>query len=364
MKKNKKMTRRRFFIYLLSVIGSITFGFGIFNFIKNMKKIFKSDYFENGKFKNIIPVNIIEKGTSLNTTKRWIFGKTKTYPKRKFTFTADIIPEKVSDELKVMWTCHSSVYLEIEGKRFFCDPVWSKYLSPVGFGGPKRFFKPPLDINNIPDLDGVLISHDHMDHLDKKLIMFLSKKNVSFYVPIGVDYILKSWGIPDKLIFSADWYEDIIIDNAIKLTSLPAIHFSGRGLFDKNKSQWTSWVIQGKNKKVYFGGDSGYHHKFKEYGDKFGPFDITCLEIGAYDKNWRKIHLGPENAVLANKDLNGKVLLPIHWGAYDLAVHSWREPVERLIKEAEKKQVNIALPKPGQLLSENDFMINSRWWET
>ncbi|MBE9543421.1 MAG: MBL fold metallo-hydrolase [Proteobacteria bacterium] len=357
------MTRRKFILSLLGAAGSAVVGFGTFDYVRNMKNIFESDYFINGRFRNMNQVDVMKKGTNFDTAKRWLFEKKETFPKRKFHFDADKIQEKASEGLKIMWTGHSSVYIEIEGKRFFCDPVWSMNLSPVGFGGPRRFFAPPLNKNDLPDLDGVLISHDHRDHLDKNIIKFLSQKGIPFYVPIGVDYILKSWGVPETQIYKADWYGSIVINNSIKLTSLPTVHFSGRGLFDKNKSQWTSWIIEGKKKKIYFGGDSGYHNKFKSFGEKYGPFDMTFLEIGAYDKNWDKIHLGPELAVRAHIDLRGKVLLPIHWGAYDLSIHPWKEPVERVIKAAEKSKIMFSLPKPGQLLSENKLIMNSRWWE-
>jgi L-ascorbate metabolism protein UlaG (beta-lactamase superfamily) len=357
------MTRRKFVLSLLGSVGSVVVGFGIVDYVNNMKKIFESDYFVNGRFRNKKHARIMNEGTSLDTAKRWLFNKNDTSPKKKIHFDADKIPKKYSDDLRIMWTSHSSIYIEIEGKRLFCDPVWSMNLSPIGFGGPKRFFENPLNRDDIPDLDGVLISHNHMDHLDKSIVKYLSQKGVPFYVPTGVDYILKSWDVPQDQIFAADWYDTLLIDDSIKLTSLPAIHFSGRGLFDKNKSQWTSWVIEGKKKKVYFGGDSGYHDEFKEIGEKYGPFDMTFLEIGAYDKNWEKIHLGPELAVQAHIDLKGKVLLPIHWGAYDLAIHPWKEPVERIISAAEKKKVTLSLPKPGQLLTEDSFMENSRWWE-
>jgi L-ascorbate metabolism protein UlaG (beta-lactamase superfamily) len=189
-------------------------------------------------------------------------------------------------------------------------------------------------------------------------------KEMPFYVPIGVDHILKSWGVPQNQIFPVDWYDSVATGNAIQLISLPAVHFSGRGFFDRNKTHWTSWIIKGKKKKLYFGGDSGYHGEYKKIGAKYGPFDMTCLEIGAYDKNWDKIHLGPELAVRAHMDLKGKVLLPIHWGTYDLAIHPWKDPVEKIIRSAEKKNITLCLPRPGQLVSENHFTMVSRWWET
>ncbi len=356
------MTRRKFIISFLGAVGAFLVGFGAFDFLKNLKKAFKSDYFINGRFINISKASVMKKGTTFDTAKRWLFGKNNTSPKTKFLFNADKIPNKPSNNLKIMWPGHSSVFIEIDGKRFFCDPVWSKYLSPVGFGGPKRFFKNPLNQNDIPDLDGVFISHNHMDHLDKSITKYLSKKGVPFYVPPGVDYILKSWGVPENQIFPINWYDSLLINNSIELTSLPTTHFSGRGLFDKNKSHWCSWVIKGKNEKVYFGGDGGYQDEFKRIGEEYGPFDITFLEIGAYDKNWDEIHLGPESAVQAHIDLKGKVLLPIHWGSYDLAIHPWKEPVERTIKAAEKNNVNLSLPKPGQLLSKENLIVNSKWW--
>ncbi len=357
------MTRRQFILSLFGASGAVVATYGGLDILANKRKMFESEYFTSGKFRNIYPASVMNKGTTLDTAKRLICERKDRFPETKFQFKADEIPRKPSEALNVMWTSHSSVYLEIEGKRIFCDPVWSKVLSPVGFGGPNRFFDNPLDIYDIPELDGVIVSHDHMDHLDQTIVEYLSRNGVSFYVPIGVDHILKSWGVPQDQIHSTDWYGSIVIDDSIKLTSLPTVHFSGRGLFDRNKSQWTSWVIEGKKKRVYFGGDSGYHDGFKEYGEHYGPFDMTFLEIGAYDKNWDKAHLGPKLAVQAHQDLRGEVLLPIHWGAYDLAMHPWREPVEKVIEAAKQNNVNLCLPKPGQLLSEDRFVLNSRWWE-
>ncbi len=355
------MTRRKFILSLLGAVGSVGAGFGTFDYVRNMRKIFDSKNFVDGKFRNENPVYEIRKGTLFDTQKRWLTKK-NTVPEHKFHFNADAIPEQASADLKVMWTAHSSLFIEIGGKRFFCDPVWSKVLSPVGFGGPKRFFDPPLPVERIPVLDGVIISHDHMDHLDKKITKLLAQRGVPFYVPIGVDYVLKSWGIPEAQIITADWYSTFMAGD-VKLTSVPCVHFSGRGIFDRNKALWTSWIIEGKGKKVFFGGDSGFHDGFKEFGEKYGPFDLTFLEIGAYDKNWDRIHLGPEAAVQAHLDLKGRVFMPIHWGAYDLSIHPWDEPVERVITAAEKNNVPLSLPRPGQLLAEKDFVVNSKWWE-
>ena len=267
-----------------------------------------------------------------------------------------------ANNIRFIWFGHSTILLEMDKKRILIDPVFSKYASPIP-GIVKRFQPPVYDVKNIHDVDVVLISHDHNDHLDYETIKKLKKRNLKFIVPLGVGAHLRYWGVDEKKITELDWWENVSIQGLI-FTAAPAQHFAGRGLFNENSTLWASWVVQGKERNIYFGGDSGYSKHYKEIGDRLGPFDLTFLENGAYDLSWKFVHQLPEEGVQANIDLRGKAMVPIHWGMFDLALHSWHEPVERVTKEAEIKGVKIIAPKLGQLVSIQSEYKQETWWDS
>jgi L-ascorbate metabolism protein UlaG (beta-lactamase superfamily) len=173
---------------------------------------------------------------------------------------------------------------------------------------------------------------------------------------------LRYWGINGKNITELDWWESETVHDIV-FTAAPAQHFSGRGLFNGNSTLWASWAVQGKAQNIYFSGDSGYSEHYKEVGDRLGPFDFVFLENGAYDLSWKFVHQLPEEGVQASVDLRGKVMVPIHWGMFDLALHSWYEPVQRVTREAELKGVQIVTPKLGQLVSAQNEYKPDAWWE-
>ncbi|PKN19532.1 MAG: MBL fold metallo-hydrolase [Deltaproteobacteria bacterium HGW-Deltaproteobacteria-6] len=326
----------------------------------------KSKNFQGDKFVNPIPTTISKPGTLSSTLWKWISGDEDRQPRFKiepFKTDADQLNSLPASGLRVTWISHSTVLIEIDGKRFLTDPMWSKRASPFSFAGPSRFFDPPLALDKLPKIDGVIISHDHYDHLDEATIIKLGKQGINFYMPLGVGEYLEEWGIPAGQIHELDWSDSIMVGENHKLTATPACHFSGRSLFGRDKTLWASWVIAGAKHKVYFGGDSGYFPGYKDIGEKYGPFDLTILEIGAYHPNWGAIHLGPVNAVKAHIDLQGKILLPVHWGTFTLALHEWAAPVEELIAEANSKHIALMLPRPGQPLSVPNLAFNSEWWK-
>jgi L-ascorbate metabolism protein UlaG (beta-lactamase superfamily) len=328
-------------------------------------RIMKSKNYNGKIFINPVPVKLMKDGTMSDTMWKLISVKEERRPKQKLgPFESDTyrINSANTSGLRVTWINHSTVLIEIDGKRFITDPVWSKRASPVFFAGPSRFFDPPLKLEDLPHLDGVIISHDHYDHLDDKTIKKLADTGVNFFMPLGVGKYFFKWGIRKEHIHEFDWWESIKIGDHHMLTAAPACHFSGRGLFDRNETLWASWIIEGEKHSVYFGGDSGYFPGYKEIGEKYGPFDLVILEIGAYHPNWGAIHLGPVNAVQAQIDLKGKAMLPVHWGTFELAFHAWYAPVEELIAEAEARSVRLILPHPGQTISELNKSYNSEWW--
>ncbi len=326
---------------------------------------FKSKNFNGKEFINPVPTDVMQPGGTWETMKLWFRDTEKRNPKIKpgpFKADLSLLNAKSTEALRVTWLGHSTVLIEIDGKRFITDPVFSRYSSPVSFYGVERFFDVPLEIKDLPKLDGVIISHDHYDHLDKKSIQQLGRSDIKFYCPIGIKEILSGWGINKENIIELDWWENISPDNKFTITSAPARHFSGRGIF-RNNTQWASWIIKGPKHKVYFGGDSGLWDGYKEIGDKYGPFDLTILEIGAYHKYWGNIHLGPDNALEAHKSLKGKILLPIHWGTFNLGLHAWTEPAERIINLAQGKNISLLLPAPGQTRPMPNSSYISKWWE-
>lgn len=269
-----------------------------------------------------------------------------------------------NQQAKVIWFGHSALLLEIEGKRLLLDPTFADSPSPFPFVGGKRFSKVlPIKPELLPPIDIIILSHDHYDHMDYHSLMLLKDKTSQFCVPSGVGSRLKSWGIAQEKIREFNWWDKVDFAG-LTLACTPARHFSGRGLFDRNKTLWCSWTIVGKEIRVFFSGDGGYGPHFAEIGEKYGPFDLTLMECGQYDKRWAAIHMLPEESVQAHLDLKGKLMIPIHWAAFSLAFHDWIEPIERVTKAAFERNVTISTPRIGEIVK---FMAaeypKTQWWK-
>lgn len=320
----------------------------------------------NGKvFVNPIPTKFGGEGNML----KLLTEALKKHPNTKPAKTPGPFPvelHKLShlppDALRITWMGHSSLIIEIDGKRFLTDPVW-RNASPIQFLGPKRFFPAPIALNDLPHLDGIIISHDHYDHLDDKTVVELSKRGTPFYCSLGVGPILQKWGIAKKQITEFDWWQQLELGDGFKITAAPARHFSGRSMFNRNQTLWASYAIKGPVHNVYYGADSGIHPLFKEIGERLGPFDIAMLEIGASNELWKDIHMGPDNATDAQLALNATLMMPIHWGTFNLAFHTWTDPVERVIEFAEQKHIDLILPAPGETYVYNGKPYVNKWWE-
>lgn len=270
-----------------------------------------------------------------------------------------VLQEK-SEYIRFIWFGHSTILLEIDSIRILIDPIFSDYASPIPFM-VQRFQQPVFTIDEIKDVDLILISHDHYDHLDYKTISKLKNRNIEFIVPLGVGAHLESWGIERNKIKELDWWESTSF-NGLIMTCTPSQHFSGRGILNGNSTLWASWVIQGEQQNVFFSGDSGYGNHYKEIGNRLGPFDVTFLENGAYSPDWKFVHQLPEEGVQAHLDLKGKTMVPIHWGMFDLALHTWHDPIVRVTKAARKQGVKIMTPKLGQLISTSQDYVQEDWW--
>ncbi|KHT35910.1 MBL fold metallo-hydrolase [Vibrio sinaloensis] len=258
---------------------------------------------------------------------------------------------------------HSSVLLNLDDNWILTDPVLSERASPVQWAGPKRFHPSPINASNLPPIDIVIISHDHYDHLDKNTIQAIAKKVGTFVTPLKVGDLLVSWGVAPEKVVQLDWWQSTFV-NGIELVATPSQHFSGRGLLDRNQTLWSSWVILGTQHRVFFSGDSGYFSGFESIGKRYGPFDVTLIESGAYNSLWQDIHMMPDESVQAHIDLRGKYMIPIHNGTFDLSMHPWYEPLERITDISSQRGVQLITPAFGQLVELDSPPFEQQWWKT
>ena len=319
-----------------------------------------SPRYHDGTFHNTLPATPVANQAGMVSILTSIFtrGQLGT-PSGPIPLVAATHPT-VADALAVTWYGHASALIEIDGRRVLIDPVWSDRASPSPLFGPKRMHPVPAPLDALPDIDAVLISHDHYDHLDLPTVRKLTRLgNAPFVVPLGVGAHLRSWGVPPDRVVELDWDGQARV-RELTLTCTEARHFSGRGL-TRNTTLWASWVIAGPQHGVFFGGDTGYTPAFAEIGARFGPFNLTLLPVGAYYEQWPDMHMNPEEAVRAHGDLGGGLLVPVHWATFNLGFHEWSEPIRRLQAAAARTDARVAVPMPGQR-----FVVNTPpdhdWW--
>ncbi len=367
--KVKKVVKISTYLLIVIILIGILFGQSCSSATYNtedvkMNKINKSKQFNNDKFNNYKPSP--DWGFFKMLPIMWDFLVTNNdrkpdieLPIKKVEFNQ--ITNAKSDELKVTWIGHSSQMINIDGKLILTDPIFEK---KTAFMGPSRYNGDvPLNIDDLPEIDLVLISHNHYDHLNSYTIEKIHPKVKQFIVPLLVGAELEKMGVPREKIIELDWWEETTPFEDFLIAFTPTQHFSGRGLFDRDETLWGSYVIKGPHHKIYFSGDSGYFKGFKEIGDKYGPFDYTFLECGAYNEKWRFVHMMPEETVQAHLDLKGKILQPIHWGTFNLALHAWYDPMVRVSKAADSLGVQLSTPIVGETITVDENLATERWWE-
>jgi L-ascorbate metabolism protein UlaG (beta-lactamase superfamily) len=257
---------------------------------------------------------------------------------------------------------HSSHLLKLRGKWWLIDPVFGPRASPVSWAGPMRFHPPPVALEDVPPIEGLILSHDHYDHLDVPTIAALKDRVQRYFVPLGVGQRLRDWGIPADRIEEFDWWQEGQWGD-VALTAAPAQHFSGRTLWDRNKTLWASWLIRSGGERIFYSGDSGYFGGFKEIGTRLPGIDIALMENGAYDAYWPTVHMTPEETVQAFQDLGARTLYLVHNSTFDLAFHGWREPLERVAALAEQRGIALATPEIGEVLTLGKPRENRKWWQ-
>ncbi len=332
---------------------------------KRLQRIHNSPNFRDGAFQNISDTPQLAEGYSFGKVMfDFLFRKPKGIkPPQPIPFIKTNLKELSLETDLLVWFGHSSYYVQFSGKRFLIDPVFSSSASPIPqtnkpFNGSNHY-----SVEDLPEIDYLLISHDHYDHLDYKTIQKLKPKVKQIITGLGVGSHFEAWGFASESIVELDWNETIELDNDITLNTTSARHFSGRG-FKRNNTLWLSFILQTENYNLFLGGDSGYDTHFKEIGQKFGPFDLAILENGQYNLAWHYIHMLPEEVLQAAQDLRAKNLFPVHSAKFALALHAWDEPLKKITEHNKTKQIPLLTPQIGEIVYlSHDQQEFSQWWK-
>lgn len=355
-------------LLIISVMVFLKFGKVFGGKPTRQQKIKYSQYpnHKQGKFTNLMPQFMVTDADDFIDDS--MHPKSTRRPDFDIPFVK-IDPTSLSQKTKhtrITWFGHSTLLLEMDGKNIMIDPMFGEVPSPVSFIGQKRYSKGlPLNIDELPPIDAVLITHDHYDHLDYKSILKIKNKVKQFYVPLGLSAHLLAWNIPSSKIEELNWYETATLEG-IQLTLTPSHHYSGRSLNDRFESLWGGWVIKGSLDNIYLSGDGGYGPHFKQIGDEYGPFDFAMIECGQYSRYWRQNHLFPEQSARVGVDVGAQLMMPIHWGAFTLAMHRWDDPVKRFLTKAKEFDIPVTTPKIGEQIVLGKATIDqpkSAWWE-
>lgn len=337
------------------------------------------------QYQNPVPTAMAHLGIALRVLPRYFSSTAERVPKRPLgPFHTDpaIYATPPAEGLRVTWMGHSTMLLEIDGMRVLIDPVWEERASPFRHFGPRRFFAPPLALEELPPIDAILVSHNHYDHLGAHTLARLAHlpqaSAAQWITSLGVGAILRGCGVNPQQLHELDWTEGVRITPAatstertscwLEIRAWPARHFSGRGLRDRFHTLWSSFSLRGPAHSVFFGADSGPWDGFDPIANASGPFDLTMLEIGAFDELWAAIHLGPDAAVQTFQQMHAAtgqagLLMPVHWGLFDLALHAWDQPIERIAELSQTQNIKLWAPTPGQPTEciQNQPSV-SAWW--
>jgi L-ascorbate metabolism protein UlaG (beta-lactamase superfamily) len=333
---------------------------------ERLERVQASKQHRDGRFHNTAPRGPQLKGPALPVLGEFFFGAKARKPPGVIPVESPLaawLRPVSSSGLRLTWLGHSTVLIEADGLRVLTDPVFGDRASPVSFAGAKRFHAVPAGIEQLPPLDAVLLSHDHYDHLCERSMRRIAKLRVPVVTSLGVGARLEKFGVDPTLVTELDWWEQKVMPGGeLAFTATPSQHFSGRSLSDRNVTLWSSWVIQTPNRRLFFSGDTGLTEEFADIAARFGPFDVTLLEIGAWHESWGDIHLGPANALKAFGLLGGGTLFPVHWGTFDLALHAWEEPAETLVTLASAQGARVLTPRLGRPFEPAHVDGVDAWW--
>jgi L-ascorbate metabolism protein UlaG (beta-lactamase superfamily) len=331
---------------------------------ERLERIKRSPHYRDGEFQNLSHTSSLKEGVSMvRVLYEFFFNKSKrSRPKQPLPSQKTNLHDLSPEENVLVWFGHSSYFVQADGKKFLVDPVFSGSASPVSFTTKAYAGSDAYSADDIPEVDCLIITHDHWDHLDYDTVVKLKPKVKRVVTSLGTAQHLEHWGYDMATVSEHDWNESVSLGNDFTIYTTPARHFAGR-TFTRNKSLWMSFVLQTPTLKIFLGGDSGYDFFFKEIGAKYGPFDLALLECGQYNEYWQYIHMMPEQTVQAAKDLGAKKLLPVHWAKFSLGLHDWDEPIKRVSAAAEKEEIPLLTPMIGQKVTLNNEQRFEKWWE-
>lgn len=331
---------------------------------ERLERIKASPNYREEKFQNQHSTPDLTEGAGFVSILRdFIFKRSKrSIPSVPFPSRKTNLFELRKEEDVLIWFGHSSYFIQTDGKKILVDPVLSGSASPLKFTTSSYTGSDIYTPDDIPEIDYLLLTHDHWDHLDYDTILKLKPKIKRIITGLGTGAHLEYWGFDTGIVNEKDWNEEVILEDGFAVHTCPARHFSGRG-FKRQQSLWMSYVLQTRTKKIYIGGDSGYDSHFAEIGEKFGPFDLAILECGQYNKSWKYIHMMPEEVVKAGADLQAKALLPVHWAKFSLALHSWDEPIMRLKGQPVVQNLTLVHPMIGEKLVLTNITTTKEWWK-
>ncbi len=333
---------------------------------ERLQAIQKSKFYKNGKFQNLsFTPDLTEGATYYSVLKEFIFNRSKRIvPAHPLPSIKINLHALAAEKNVLIWFGHSSYFIQMEGIKILVDPVFSGSASPIS--ATTRSFKGTdvYGVDDIPEIDYLLLTHDHWDHLDHNTLVRMKPKIKKIITGWGTGAHLEHWGFSKKIIVEKDWDESLQLEEGLDLYTCPARHFSGRS-FVRNRAIWLSFVLKTPKRKIYLGGDSGYDSHFKNIGQQHGPFDLAILECGQYNKSWKHIHLMPEELILAAQELQAKKVLPVHWAKFALAQHDWDEPITRVKAEAQRNKFPLLHPRIGEEVNLDDNnQTYDEWWKS
>lgn len=330
-----------------------------------LERLKKSPHYADGAFRNLIPTPQLTEGATF----AGVIFRHLTLPKKKlipaspppFIKTHLLAPDGDTD--RIVWLGHSSLFMQLGGKTILIDPVFSGHAAPVSFSTRAFTGAAPYQAEDMPDIDCLIISHDHWDHLDYPTLTALRRKTASVVCGLGVGAHLERWGFAEERIREADWFTRLDLGDGLAVHVLPSRHFSGRWL-RANTSLWTACAVETRRRRVFYSGDSGYGPHFADIGKRFPGFDLAILDTGQYDASWKYIHMTPEEAVEAAEDLGAKALLPVHVGRFAIAAHAWDEPLRRVAAASRTRNFRLLTPMIGECVDlDDETRTFTRWWE-
>ena len=333
---------------------------------ERLDRISQSPNYQGGTFHNREPiVSVVEGGEGLGLWLKFLLRNDDnlTPPAPLPTVKTDL-KGMDPDTDAVVWLGHSSYFMRLHGRTILIDPVLSDHASPVSFSTRAFDGTTIYTADDMPDIDYLLISHDHWDHLDYDTVMALKPRIGRVVTGLGVGEHFASWGFPDDMVVEADWDDTVRLEDGLTVYVLTARHFSGR-LFDRNRTLWVAFALETPSKRVFYSGDSGYGTHFKAIGERFGGFDLALLDSGQYNKAWQYVHMNPEQAAQAAQDLHASAALPSHTGRFNISYHSWDDPFRRFVTAGEGKPFRLVTPEIGEVVRLDDtHQAFPHWWET